>query len=64
MLFFIRVYYGKLGYTLKSLVPKYRPDSFARLKDIAEKQIPAKLKPVVGWPSSYSFLKTNGLTPI
>ena len=33
---------------LKPLVPKFRPDLFVRLKDIAEKQIPAKLKPIVG----------------
>ena len=27
---------------------KFRPDLFARLRDIAEKQVPAKLKPIVG----------------
>ena len=32
---------------LKPLVPKFRPDPSARLKDIAEKQVPAKLKPIV-----------------
>ena len=33
---------------LKPLVPKFRPDLSARLKDIAENQVPAKLKPIVG----------------
>ena len=32
---------------LKTLVHKFGPDLFARLKDIAEKQVPAKLKPIV-----------------
>ena len=49
---------------LKSIVPKFRPHSFTRLKDIAEKHFPAKLKPIVGWPGLYTFLKTNGLTPM
>ena len=31
---------------LKPLVPKSRPDLSARLKDIDEKQVPAKLKPM------------------
>ena len=35
---------------LKILVPKFRPDLSTRLKDIAEKQVPAKLKPIVGFP--------------
>ena len=30
---------------LKPLVPKFRPDLSAHLKDIAEKKVPAKLKP-------------------
>ena len=33
---------------LKPLVPKFRPDLSAHIKDIAEKQVPAKLKPIVG----------------
>ena len=33
---------------LKPPVPKFRPDLSARLKDIAEKQVPAKLRPIVG----------------
>ena len=32
---------------LNPLVPKFRPDLSARFKDIAEKQVPAKLKPIV-----------------
>ena len=44
----IRVYYEKIDHILKPLVPKFRPDLLARLKDTAEKQVPAKLKPIVG----------------
>ena len=32
---------------LKPLVPKFRLDVYVRVKDIAEKQVPAKLKPIV-----------------
>ena len=32
---------------LKPLVPKFCPDIFVRLRDVAEKQVPAKLKPIV-----------------
>ena len=46
--FVIRVYYEKLGHILNPLVPKFRSDLSVRLTDIAEKQIPAKLKPIVG----------------
>ena len=46
--FVIRVYYEKLGLMLKPLVPKFRLDLSARLKGIVEKQVPAKLKPMVG----------------
>ena len=31
-----------------ALVPKFRYDLSVRLSDIAEKQIPAELKPIVG----------------
>ena len=38
----------------KPLVPKFRSDLSVRLRDIAEKQVPAKLKPIVvfyvPWP--------------
>ena len=33
---------------LKPFLPKFRLDLFVRVKDIAEKQVPAKLKPTVG----------------
>ena len=48
--FVIRVYYEKIGHLLKPIVLKFRHDLFARLRDIAEKQIPAKLKPIVASP--------------
>ena len=38
----------KIGHMLKPLVPKSRSDLSVRLRDIAEKQVPAKLKPIVG----------------
>ena len=37
----------KLGHILKPLVSKLHPDLSACFKDIAEKQVPAKLKPKV-----------------
>ena len=40
---------------LKHLVPKFVLTCFVRLKDIAEKQVPAKLKPIV--------VKTEKITP-
>ena len=46
LFFVIRVHYEKLGHMLKPLMPKFRPDLFIRLKDIGEKQVPAKLKPI------------------
>ena len=45
--FVIRVYYEKLGHILKPLVPKFRSDLSVRLRDIAEKQVPAKLKSMI-----------------
>ena len=44
----IRSYYEKLGRMLKPPVSKFRSDLSVRLKDIAEKQVPVKLKPIVG----------------
>ena len=38
----------KLSRMLKPVVPKFRSDLSARLKDIAEMQVPMKLKPIVG----------------
>ena len=44
--FVIRVYCEKLGHMLKPLVPKFRRHLFARLTDVAEELVPAKLKPI------------------
>ena len=41
---------------LKPAVPKFRPDLSARLTDIAEKRVPAKLKPIVA-PSHVTPLR-------
>ena len=46
--FVIRVYYEKLGHMVKPLAPNFRSDLSVRLRDIAEKQVSAKLKPIVG----------------
>ena len=46
LFFVIRVYYEKLGHRLKPIVPRFCPDLSALLRDIAEKQVPAKLKPI------------------
>ena len=46
--FVIRVYDEKLGHMFKLPVPKFCCDLPARSKDIAEKQVPEKLKPIVG----------------
>ena len=46
--FVLREHYEKLGHMLKPLVAKFRSDISVRLRDIAEKQVPAKLKPIVG----------------
>ena len=51
--FVIRVYGEKLSHILEPLVAKYRPDLFARLRDIAERQVPANLKPIVGAQNSF-----------
>ena len=42
-------YDEKIGHILDPLVAKYRPDLFARLRDIGEKQVPANLKPIVDY---------------
>ena len=52
--FIIRVYDEKLGHMLKPLVSKFRHDLSARLKDIAEKQVSAKPKHIVGITSRYT----------
>ena len=46
--FVIGVHYEKLGRMMKPLAPKFPSDLFVRLRNIAEKQVPAELKPVVG----------------
>ena len=33
---------------LKPLMPEFRSDLYIRLRDIAEKQVPVKLKPIAG----------------
>ena len=60
--FIIREYYGKLGHRLKPIVTKYRSDLSVRLRDIAEKQIPAKLKPIVD-TKHWGTLRTCRCTP-
>ena len=42
---------------LKPFVLKFRPDLSAPSKEIAEKQVPAKLKPIVGGRSSYRVVR-------
>ena len=56
-IFCLRVYYEKLCHMLQLLVPKFRPDLFDRLRDITEKkkQVPVKLKPIVGVELSHFF---------
>ena len=41
---------------LKPPVPKFRSDLSVRLGDIAEKQVPAKLKPIVVWVLAVAYL--------
>ena len=59
--FVITVYYEKIGHRLKPLVPKFCLDLSVLSKDIVEKQVPAKLKLIVGdakwWWGSKSSLK-------
>ena len=40
---------------LKPLVPRFRPDLSAPLKTIADKQVPAELKPIVAQHSVPSW---------
>ena len=46
---------------LKPLVLNFHPDLFARLKYVAEKEIPAKLKPIV---SVQSLAPINVASPV
>ena len=45
--FVMSIYREIIGRILKPLVLEFRPDLMARLKDTAERQVPAKLKPIV-----------------
>ena len=47
LIFVLRVYYEKLRHMLKLIVPKFHSDLSISLRDIAEKQVPVKLKPIV-----------------
>ena len=58
-IFVIRVHYEKLGHILKPLVSNFCPDLFTRLRDIAEKQVPAKLKPIVDVYHMYDFVMNH-----
>ena len=50
---------------LKPLVPKIRPDLSACLKDIAEEQVPAKLKPILVDPPGIGVnLRLSGLVQV
>ena len=49
---------------LKPLVPKFRPGLSVQLEDIAEKQVPAKLKPIVGDLTGACFAITYDVTAI
>ena len=55
--FIIRMYYEQLGPMLKPFVLKFRPDLSAPSKEIAEKQVPAKLKPIVGGIAVYRVVR-------
>ena len=55
--FVIRAHYEKLGHILKPIVPKFRRDLSIRLKDIAEKQVLTKLKPIVVQINSVSDVR-------
>ena len=45
--FVISVHHGKSGHILKPPVTKFRSDLSVRSRDNAEKQVPAKLTPMV-----------------
>ena len=59
--FDVREYNEKVGRILKHHGPQRRPDLSARLKHIAEEQVPAKLKPIVGNLVDSIFLHYDGL---
>ena len=45
---------------LKPLVSKFGSDLSVRFSDIAQKQVPAKLKPIVGAPTALMQLHLGG----
>ena len=53
----------KLDHMMKLLVPKFPSDLSPRLKDVAEKQVPVKLKPIVNTHlTEQNIHRTNPLT--
>ena len=61
LIFVIRVYYEKLGHTLKPIVPKFRPHLSSRLKDIAKKTHATEKLKTIADPSSGRFLRYTQL---
>ena len=55
LFFVLRVYYEKLRGVLKLLVPTFRPDLCVRSKNIAEKAVIARLKPILVSVHSHTF---------
>ena len=58
-IFVIRVYYEKIGHILKTLVPKFCPDLFARFRDIAEKTDPREAETDTRWLLRYSHVLSH-----
>ena len=56
-IFAISVCYVKLGHMLEPIVPKFRYDLSVRLRYIAEKQVPAKPKPIIGRYALFEALR-------
>ena len=57
--FFVKiVYYQKLGNMLKPPVPKFRSELSVRFRNIEEKEVPVKLKPIVN-ASCHKVMPTN-----
>ena len=48
LIFAMRISYEKIGHMMEALMQKFRPDAYAHLKDIDEKQVSAKLELIVG----------------
>ena len=58
------VYYKKIRRILKSLVPKFLLDLSTRSKDIIEKQVPAKLKPIAAASKAHVIGEPETRLPI